>query len=82
MKQDVYFNKMHKLLSCEYIYYRFKNYIVCFFNDNPTIGITSYEIQNNNNNKINIIYFTLNKASIYSPGLENASNHFFYNILM
>ena len=47
--QDVYFNSMHKLLSCDYIYYSFTNYIVCFFNDNPFLGINVYKIWEYNN---------------------------------
>ena len=71
--QDVYFNSMHKILSCEYIYYSFTNYIICFFNDNPTLGINAYEIKKYNN-KTYLSYVDLKDKFIYSRDLDNVKN--------
>ena len=70
-----YFRSESKLLSCEYIYYPYSgNRIVCFYNNNPSVGILVYEIRFFYNNEMYIGQIYLGDKFIYSPGLYNAKN--------
>ena len=62
-----YYTNLHKLLSCEYMYHTYsKNNLVCFFNDDPYIGIVYYEIENSYNNKIYINKVEIVNYHLYS----------------
>ena len=69
-----YFSNYHKSLSCEYMYYFSKKYLVCFFNADPNVGIVSYEFQNGTDNNIYIYNFELKNIFIYSNNVDDIKN--------
>ena len=69
------YTNYHKLLSCEYMYHSYsKNNLVCFFNDDPYIGIVYYEIENSYNNKIYIDKADIVNTHLYSTIGNNIKN--------
>ena len=76
-ESEIKFNNKNKLLSCEYIYYPYStNKILCFFNDDLSIRIISYEIRIISDKTINFSRVDLEKKYIYSKYLDNANIQF------